>query len=99
MEWFDLASTYEPTGTLTFYDQFRLWADSVRTYIIFVYLIIIYYLGFATRIRMPILKTALLLISLFAGSLIFGILDITLPVRSALFVAVLILVIVRMRIK
>ncbi|REK61776.1 MAG: hypothetical protein DF221_15320 [Brevibacillus sp.] len=99
MEWLELASTYSPAAPdqLSAYDSFRLWADHYRTWIIFVELIIVYYLGFATRWRMPILKTLLLYVLLFIGALIFAILDVQLPVKSALLVAVAILVIVKMR--
>ncbi len=102
MEWFELASTYIPADptALSAYDSFRLWADQkARAYIIFVELIAVYYLGFATRIRMPILKTVLLYVVLFAGALIFAILDVQLPVKSALLVAIAILVIVKLRVK
>lgn len=101
MEWLQLASTYDPANPaqLSAYDSFRIWADQNRTWIIFVQLIIVYYLGFATTIRMPILKTALLLIFLFIGSLIFAVLDGLLPVKSSLLVAIAILVIVKLRVK
>jgi hypothetical protein len=101
MEWFELVSQYEPANpaALTLYDQFRMWADHNRAYVIFVELLVVYYLGFATRIRMPILKMLLLYVLLFAGALIFAILDIQLPVKSALLVAIAILVLVRMRAK
>ncbi|MEJ8544631.1 YlaH-like family protein [Brevibacillus borstelensis] len=101
MEWFEFASTYAPssTGELSAYESFRMWADHNRVWIIFVQLILVYYLGFATRVRMPILKTVLLYVSLFVGALIFGILDVQLPVKSALLVAIAILVIVKVRIK
>ncbi|WP_139490000.1 YlaH-like family protein [Brevibacillus dissolubilis] len=101
MEWMELASSYEvsPDKVLTWYDQFRLGADHYRFWIIYVYLLAVYYLGFATRIRMPILKTVMLLLFIGVGSLVFSILDTTLPVRGGLFVAVIILVIVKLRIK
>jgi CHASE2 domain-containing sensor protein len=101
MEWFELVSQYQPAdpSAPTFYDQLRIWADQYRAYVIFVELLVVYYLGFATRIRMPILKTVFLYILLFIGALIFGILDWKLPVKSSLFVAVLILVLVRLRAK
>ncbi|USG67518.1 YlaH-like family protein [Brevibacillus ruminantium] len=101
MEWFDLVSTYSPSGAgePSLYDSFRMWADHYRAWIIFVQLILVYYLGFATRIRMPILKNVLLYILLFAGALIFAILDVQLPVKSALLIAIAILVIVKVRIK
>jgi len=101
MEWFELSSTFIPDNpsALTAYDQFRLWADSKRAYIIFFQLIAVYYLGFAERIRMPLLKTLLLYLALFAGALIFAILDVQLPVKSALLVAIVILVIVKLRAK
>ncbi|MFY0545221.1 YlaH-like family protein [Brevibacillus sp. H7] len=101
MEWFELASTYTPAdpAALTAYDSFRLWADQYRAYLIFVELIAVYYLGFATRIRMPILKMVLLYVVLFAGALIFAILDVQLPVKSALIVAIVILVVVKLRVK
>lgn len=62
-------------------------------------LILVYYLGFATTWRMPILKTVLLLVFLFVGALIFAILDVQLPVKSSMMVAIAILVIVKVRIK
>ncbi|GAA4715351.1 YlaH-like family protein [Brevibacillus fulvus] len=101
MSWMELASTYEPANAdaLSLYDQFRMFADDYRVLFIFIALIAVYYLGFATRIRMPILKTILLYVLLFAGSLIFGILDVTLPVKSALLVAIIILLIVKLRVK
>ena len=101
MEWIQVASTYVPVNPeqLSAFDSFRLWADHYRAWIIFVQLILVYYLGFATRIRMPILKTLLLYILLFAGALIFAILDVQLPVKSAMLVAIAILVIVKLRIK
>jgi hypothetical protein len=101
MEWFDLASTYSAAdpSALSAYDSFRLWADRYRAYIIFFELIAVYYLGFATRIRMPLLKMVLLYLVLFAGALIFAILDVQLPVKSALLVAIAILVIVKLRVK
>jgi hypothetical protein len=101
MEWLELASTYAPAAPdqLSAYDSFRLWADHNRAWIIFVQLIIVYYLGFATRWRMPILKMVLLYVLLFIGALIFAILDVQLPVKSALLVAIAILVIVKVRIK
>jgi hypothetical protein len=99
MEWLQLASTYDPANPaqLSPYDSFRVWADQNRTWIIFIQLILVYYLGFATTIRMPVWKTVLLLVFLFAGALIFAILDVQLPVKSALFVAIAILVIVKLR--
>lgn len=101
MEWLQIASTYVPTNPdqLSAFDSFRMWADHNRAWILFVQLVLVYYLGFATRIRMPILKTVLLYILLFAGALIFAILDVQLPVKSAMLVAILILVIVKVRIK
>ncbi|MBO8162218.1 MAG: hypothetical protein H0Z34_00695 [Brevibacillus sp.] len=101
MEWFELASTYQPANpdALLAYDQFRLWADQNRFYIIFVYLIIVYHLGFATRHRLPLLKMVLLYVLLFAGAIVFSFLDVRLPVKAALMTAVVILVIVRLRIK
>ncbi|ASJ54715.1 YlaH-like family protein [Brevibacillus sp. M2.1A] len=101
MDWIQIASTYVPTNPdqLTAYDSFRIWADKYRAWILFVELIIVYYLGFATRIRMPILKNVLLYILLFVGALIFAILDVQLPVKSAMLVAIAILVIVKVRIK
>lgn len=101
MEWFDLVSTYTPSsaGEPSWYDSFRLWADKSRTWIIFVQLILVYYLGFATRIRMPLLKNVLLYLLLFVGALIFAILDVRLPVKSGLMIAIAILVIVKVRIK
>lgn len=101
MDWLMLASTYYPANPeqLTAYESFRVMVDNNRTWIIFVELILVYYMGFATRIRMPILKTILLLIFLFVGSLIFAILDTGLPVKSSLMVAIAILVIVKVRIK
>ncbi|KZE47456.1 hypothetical protein AV540_18785 [Brevibacillus parabrevis] len=101
MDWIQLASTYVPANPdqLTAFDSLRLWADHNRAWILFVQLVIVYYLGFATRIRMPILKTLLLYILLFAGALIFAILDVQLPVKSAMLVAIAILVIVKLRIK
>jgi len=97
----ELVSTYEPANpqALSFYDQFRLLADDYRTFIIFVCLVAVYYLGFAPERRLPILKTVLLYLLLFIGSLIFSILDVQLPVKSALLVAIAILVLVRVRIK
>lgn len=99
MEWIELVSTYVPANEqeLTAYDSFRRFLDNNRTIIIFIYLVIVYYLGFATRIRLPILKTILLYVSLFIGAIIFSVLDVTLPVKGSLFVAVVILVIVRVR--
>lgn len=99
MEWFELVSTYEPTNNpLTTYDQLRLWFDHMRTYVIFIYLILVYYTGFAPKGRMPILKTILLLVTLFIGAILFSILDImNLPVRSALFVALIIMLLARLR--
>ena len=44
---------------------------------------------------MPILKMVLLYVVLFAGALIFAILDVQLPVKSALIVAIVILVVVK----
>lgn len=101
MDWIQLASTYVPANPeqLSAFDSFRLWADHNRAWILFVQLILVYYLGFATRIRMPILKTVFLYILLFAGALIFAILDVQLPVKSAMLVAIAILVIVKVRIK
>ncbi|WP_289139050.1 YlaH-like family protein [uncultured Brevibacillus sp.] len=101
MDWVQLASTYVPANPdqLSAFDSFRLWADYNRAWILFVQLILVYYLGFATRIRMPILKTILLYVLLFAGALIFAILDVQLPVKSAMLVAIAILVIVKLRIK
>ncbi|GED60399.1 YlaH-like family protein [Brevibacillus formosus] len=101
MDWIQIASTYVATNPdqLTAYDSFRIWADKYRAWILFVELIIVYYLGFATRIRMPILKNVLLYILLFVGALIFAILDVQLPVKSAMLVAIAILVIVKVRIK
>lgn len=101
MEWLQFASTYDPANPaqLSLYDSFRIWADENRTWIIFIELIIVYYLGFATTIRMPILKTALLLVFLFIGSLVFAVLDGLLPVKSSLMVAIAILVIVKVRAK
>lgn len=101
MEWLELASTYVSANPdqLSAFDSFRLWIDHNRAWVLFVELILVYYLGFATRIRMPILKTVLLYVILFAGSLIFAILDVQLPVKSALLVAIAILVIVKVRIK
>lgn len=99
MEWFDLVSTYEPTNNpLSTYDQLRLWFDHQRTYVIFIYLILVYYAGFAPKVRMPILKTLLLLVALFVGAILFSILDVlNLPVRSALFVALIIMLLARLR--
>ncbi|CAM3266954.1 MULTISPECIES: YlaH-like family protein [Brevibacillus] len=101
MDWLILASQYVPANPdqLSAYDSFRIWADSNRAWIIFVELILVYYLGFATTWRMPILKTVLLLVFLFIGSLIFAILDVQLPVKSSMMVAIAILVIVKVRIK
>jgi len=101
MDWVQLASTYVPANPdqLSAFDSFRLWTDHNRAWILFVQLILVYYLGFATRIRMPILKTILLYVLLFAGALIFAILDVQLPVKSAMLVAIAILVIVKLRIK
>lgn len=101
MEWLQLASTYIPdnAASLSAYDQFRLWMDHNRVYIIFLCLIGVYYLGFATRIRMPILRTVLLYVVLFIGAIIFGILDVRLPVKAALLVAIVILLTVRLRLK
>lgn len=101
MDWIQLASTYTPANPdqLSAFDSFRMWADLNRAWILFVQLIIVYYLGFATRIRMPILKTILLYVLLFVGALIFAILDVQLPVKSAMLVAILILVIVKLRVK
>ncbi|WP_232698343.1 YlaH-like family protein [Brevibacillus daliensis] len=101
MEWIELASIYEPANpnSLTWYDLFFQWADLQRFWIIFVYLLIVYYLGFAERIRMPILKTAMLIILLLIGSIIFSILDTQLPVRGGLFVAILVLLVVKFRSK
>ncbi|MGD8189980.1 YlaH-like family protein [Brevibacillus ginsengisoli] len=99
MEWFDLVSTYEPTNNpLSTYDQLRLWFDHMRTYVIFIYLILLYYTGFAPKGRMPILKTLLLIVVLFMGAMLFSVLDImNLPVRSALFVALIIMALARLR--
>lgn len=101
MDWLILASQYVPANPdqLSAYDSFRIWADSNRAWIIFVELILVYYLGFATTWRMPILKTILLLVFLFIGALIFAILDVQLPVKSSMMVAIAILVIVKVRIK
>lgn len=101
MEWIELVSTYEPANpsALTFYDQLRMFLDDQRFYIIFVELIVVYYLGFATRIRMPILKNILLYLVLFIGAIIFTILDARLPIKSAMFVALVILIVVRLRSK
>lgn len=101
MEWFDLVSSYEPSNpnALTTYDSIRMFFDQYRAYVIFVYLIAVYYLGFATRIRMPLLKNVVLYVLLFIGAIIFSFLDTTLPVKSAMFVAVLLLVIVKVRVK
>lgn len=101
MEWIQLASTYVPANPdqLSAFDSFRLWIDHNRAWVLFVELILVYYLGFATRLRMPILKTILLLVLLLVGALIFAILDVRLPVKSALLVAIAILVIVKVRIK
>jgi CHASE2 domain-containing sensor protein len=101
MDWFTYASTYVPQNpeALSFYDQFRLWADDYRFYIVFVCLVAVYHMGFATRFRMPILKMALLYILLFIGAMIFTILDVRLPVKSALLLAIAILVLVRVRSK
>ncbi len=101
MEWFQMVSDYVPANPdqLSAYDSIRMWFDHYRAYIIFIYLIIVYYLGFAERLRMPVLKTVLLYVLLFIGAIIFSILDVQLPVRSALFVAILLLVIVKVRIK
>lgn len=99
MEWMELVSSYEPANpsALTFYDQLRMFLDEYRFYIIFVELFVVYYLGFATRVRMPILKTVLLVAVMLIGAVIFTILDVQLPVKSAMFVALVILVIVRLR--
>ncbi|MDN9012226.1 YlaH-like family protein [Brevibacillus laterosporus] len=99
MELLELASIYDPANpeVLTWYDHFFMWADLQRYWIIFVYLLLVYYLGFAEKIRMPILKTALLIILLLLGSVIFAILDTQLPVRGGLFVAIIILTIVKLR--
>ncbi|WP_134685900.1 YlaH-like family protein [Brevibacillus migulae] len=99
MEWMELVSQYEPANpsALTFYDQLRMLLDHYRFYIIFVELFVVYYLGFATRIRMPILKTVLLVAVMLVGAVIFTILDVQLPVKSAMFVALVILVVVRLR--
>ncbi|UFJ41880.1 YlaH-like family protein [Brevibacillus humidisoli] len=101
MEWFELASTYQPPNPdlLSAYDRFRMWADDYRFWVIFVYLVLVYYLGFATRFRMPILKTLLLYVLLAVGAIVFTFLDTTLPVKGALLAAVIILVIIRLRIK
>lgn len=101
MDWLIVASQYVPANPdqLSAYDSFRIWADSNRAWIIFVELILVYYLGFATTWRMPILKTILLLLFLFIGALIFAILDVQLPVKSSMMVAIAILVIVKVRIK
>lgn len=99
MEWMELVSQYEPANTsaLTSYDQFRMFLDHYRFYIIFVELLVVYYLGFATRIRMPLVKTLLLIIAMLIGAVIFTVLDIALPVKSSLFVALVILVVIRLR--
>lgn len=99
MEWLVLASSYEPPNPaqLTLYDQFRELADSLRVPIIFILLLLVYYLGFAPRVRMPILKTLLLYVLLGMGAIVFSILDTTLPVKASLVTAVVILVIIRMR--
>ncbi|WP_126425934.1 YlaH-like family protein [Brevibacillus marinus] len=99
MEWFVWASTYEPPNPaqLSLYDQFREWADDLRYPIIFVCLLIVYYLGFAPRLRMPLLKTLLLYVLLALGALVFSILDTTLPVKAALVTAIVLLLIIRLR--
>ncbi len=99
MEWFDLVSNYVPANNPhSTYDDLRIWFDDKRVYVIFVYLILVYYTGFATRIRMPILKTLLLIGAMFIGALLFGILDVMdLPVRSALFVALIVMLLARLR--
>jgi CHASE2 domain-containing sensor protein len=99
MKWLEYASTYTPENpeALSFYDQFRMWADDYRLYIIFVCLVAVYYMGFATRFRMPILKMVLLYVLLFIGAIIFTILDVRLPVKSALLLAIAILLLVRVR--
>jgi hypothetical protein len=99
MDWFTYASTYVPENpeALGFYGQFRMWADDYRFYIIFVCLVAVYYMGFATRFRMPILKMVLLYVLFFIGAMIFSILDVRLPVKSALLLAIAILVLVRVR--
>jgi peptidoglycan/LPS O-acetylase OafA/YrhL len=101
MDWLVLASQYTPANPdqISAFDSFRIWLDNNRVWVIFVELILVYYLGFATRIRMPILKTILLLVFLYAGSLIFGVLDWMLPVKSSMLVAIAILVIVKLRVK
>jgi len=101
MEWLDLVSTYEPANpaNLSLYDQFMLWTNQYRALIIFVELILVYYMGFATRFRMPILKMVLLYAVLFMGAVVFSVLDTTLPVKAALFTAIVILIIVRVRVK
>lgn len=101
MDWFTYASTYIPENpeALSLYDQFRLWADHYRLLIIFVCLVAVYHLGFATRFRMPILKMVLLYVLLGIGAIIFTILDATLPFKSALLLALAILLLVRVRSK
>lgn len=101
MEWFDLVSSYDPAdpNALTMYDSVRLFFDKYRWLVIFIYLIAMYYLGFATRIRMPLLKNVLLYVLLFIGAIIFSFFDTTLPIKSAFFVAVLLLLIVKFRVK
>jgi hypothetical protein len=99
MEWFEWVSTYTAANpnAPTVYDNFRLWADHNRTYIIFVLLVAVYHLGFSTRFRMPVLKMVLLYVLLFVGAMIFAILDFKLPMKSALLVAIVILLVVRLR--
>lgn len=99
MEWMDLASQFFPVNenAPTGYEQFRMFLDSQRTWIIFVELIAVYYLGFATQFRMPILKMLLLYLALFAGALIFAVLDVLAPVKSVLLLAMLVLMFAKLR--
>lgn len=99
MEWVEMVSNYVSTNNPpSSYDQLRIWFDNMRLFVIFALLIMVYYAGFATRMRMPILKTILLWIALFVGAILFTILDVMeLPVRAALFVALLVMLLARLR--
>ncbi|MGC5325563.1 YlaH-like family protein [Brevibacillus sp. SYSU BS000544] len=99
MEWVEMVSNYVSTNNPpSSYDQLRIWFDDMRLFVIFALLIMVYYAGFATRMRMPILKTVLLWIALFVGAILFTILDVMgLPVRAALFVALLVMLLARLR--
>jgi hypothetical protein len=102
MEWIQLVTDYIPPNpdSLTFYDQVREWGDQYRFWIIFVYLIGLYYLGFATRFRMPVLKMVLLYLSFLVGAVVFTMLDaFGLPIRMALFVGILLMLLVKVRLK